>query len=276
MTRIWPIGQNPNRMNCVRPPVGDTALVRNSEDLIAAYKRLIDAAADDDDSGYRHAAAIVERLVDKIGTMTPESISGLQAKAKAAFVVWAAGEDDICPGDRTTALARSLIRDLAWMPVFESRIPCARPQLTVIEGGLQDFEPRQGRKKSQLDHRLLIRFWASHGLSVRAYTALSIAGCRSVSDVRELGRRHFVNLRNCGCATLREIENLIGSWNDVSIGPAGIEGLPYDPNDLLSEAKRWRELGARASSRKRAGYMRFAAECEALVRRSLHMPSVVD
>jgi hypothetical protein len=256
--------------------VSDNVLVRNSDDLIAAYRRLVDAAADDDDDGYRQAAATVERLVDKIGTMTPETINGLQAKAKAAFVVWAAGEDDICPGDPITALARSLIRDLAWMPVFESGTPRARRRLTLIEGGLQDSESRQGRKRSQLDQRLLSRFWASHGLSVRAYTALSIAGCRSVSDVRALGRCHFVNVRNCGRATLREIENLIGSWNDVSVGRTSIEGSSYDPNDLLSEAKRWRELGARASSRKRAGYMRFAAECEALVSRSLHMPSVVD
>jgi hypothetical protein len=256
--------------------VSDIALVLNSEDLIAAYKRLVDAAADDDNDTYRQAAATVERLVDKIGTMTPETINGLQAKAKAAFVVWAAGEDDICPGDPTTALARSLIRDLAWMPVFESGLPRARPRLTVIQGGLKDSESRQDRTRSQLDQGLLVRFWASHGLSMRAYTALSIAGCRSVSDVRELGRRHFVNVRNCGRATLREIENLIGDWNDVPIGRTTIEGSSYDPNDLLSEAKRWRRLAAQAPSRKRAGYMRFAAACETLVSRSLHMPSVVE
>lgn len=254
--------------------MSDTALVLNSEDLIAAYKRLIDAAAADDDDGYRKAAITVERLVDKIGTMTPESINGFQAKAKAAFVVWAAGEDDISPADQTTALARSLIRDLVRMPVFESGLSHARLRLTVIEGGLLRSEPVQDRKRSQ--QRTLIRFWASHGLSVRAYTAMSIAGCRSFSDVRKLGRCHFVNVKNCGHSTLREIEGLIGSWNDGSIGRTGIEGSSYDPNDLLSEAKRWRELGARAPSRKRAGYIRFAVECETLVTRSLHMPSVVD
>jgi hypothetical protein len=120
--------------------VRDIALVLHSEDLIAAYKRQIDAAADDDKAAYRRAAATVERLVDKIGTMTPGTMNGLQAKARAAFVIWAAGETDILPGDTTTALARSLVRDLAWMPVFELGIGNARPRFTVIEGGLRDSE----------------------------------------------------------------------------------------------------------------------------------------
>jgi hypothetical protein len=114
----------------------DTALISKSEDFVDAYKRLVDAASDDDKAGYDRAAATVDRLVFEIGAVAPETMSGLQAKAQAALVLWAGGEADIPLGDKASALARSLIRDLAWMPVFHFEEPCSRPRFTVIEGGL--------------------------------------------------------------------------------------------------------------------------------------------
>lgn len=117
--------------------MGDLALIQNSEDLIDAYMQLVDAASNDDEHTYQRAAAIVDRLAYEIGTTVPETIGGFQAKAQAALVLWARGEADIPSGDKATALARSLIRDLAWMPVFQSKAPRPRPQLTVIEGGLK-------------------------------------------------------------------------------------------------------------------------------------------
>ena len=115
----------------------DTALILNSEDLVVAYKWLVDAASNEDEAAYHQAAAIVDQLVYEIATTIPETISGFQAKAQAALVLWAGGEADIPSGDKSTALARSLVRDLAWRPVFQSRTPQPRPRLTVIEGGLQ-------------------------------------------------------------------------------------------------------------------------------------------
>jgi hypothetical protein len=115
----------------------DLALIQNSEDLIDAYRRLVDAASNDDEDTYQQAAIIVDRLVYEIGTTVPETISGFQAKAQAALVLWACGEADISSGDKETALARSLVRDLAWMPVQRSKAPRSRPRLIVIEGGLK-------------------------------------------------------------------------------------------------------------------------------------------
>jgi hypothetical protein len=116
--------------------MGDDALILNSEDLIYAYRQLIDAASNDDKDGYRAVAATVDRLVIEIEDTVPETLGGFQAKAQAALLVWAGSEVDIPPGDKSTALARSLVRDLAWMPVFQTQAPRARPRLTVIEGGL--------------------------------------------------------------------------------------------------------------------------------------------
>ena len=105
--------------------------------MIDAYRRLVDAASNDDKESYERAAATVDRLVYEIGATTPETISGFQAKAQAALLLWAGGEADIASEDKATALARSLVRDLAWLPIFQSQAPCARPRFTVIEGGLQ-------------------------------------------------------------------------------------------------------------------------------------------
>jgi hypothetical protein len=115
--------------------MGDAELILNSEDFINGYKQLVDAAANDETDTYRRVAAAVDRLVYEIGTTTPLTISGFQAKAQAALVLWAGGEADIPSGDKATALARSLIRDLAWMPEFQSRPSRAPPRFTVIEGG---------------------------------------------------------------------------------------------------------------------------------------------
>jgi hypothetical protein len=42
----------------------------------------------------------------------------------------------------------------------------------------------------------------------------------------------------------------------------------YDPNVLISNAKKWRELAAQTHSPKREEYMSFAEKCEDLVSRS--------
>jgi hypothetical protein len=59
---------------------------------------------------------------------------------------------------------------------------------------------------------MLFRSWAAKGLSVRACTALSLAGCRSTADIRKRGYVYFARLDNCGKTTLHEIETLIGCW----------------------------------------------------------------
>jgi hypothetical protein len=117
--------------------MGDLGLVLNSEDLIDAYKKLVDAASNDDEGGYKRAAATVDRLVYEIGTTPPETMAGIRAKAQAALMMWAGCEEDISSGDRASTLARSLIRDLAWMPVVEAQTPAVRRRFSVVDGGLK-------------------------------------------------------------------------------------------------------------------------------------------
>jgi hypothetical protein len=115
----------------------DDALILNSEDLISAYRQLVNAASIEDRDRYQAVSATVDRLVIEIEGTVPETMSGFRAKAQAALLLWAGTEDDIPSGDKCTALARSLIRDLAWMPVYQTQASRVRPRLTVIQGGLQ-------------------------------------------------------------------------------------------------------------------------------------------
>ena len=55
-----------------------------------------------------------------------------------------------------------------------------------------------------------------------------------------------------------------------------VEIPSYDPGDLISEAKRWRELAAQAASPEREQYMGFAAKCEDLVSRSINTAALKD
>jgi hypothetical protein len=50
----------------------------------------------------------------------------------------------------------------------------------------------------------------------------------------------------------------------------------YDPNNLISDAKRWRELAALTPSPKREEYTGFAEKCEDLVSRSMHICALED
>jgi hypothetical protein len=54
--------------------------------------------------------------------------------------------------------------------------------------------------------------WRAAGCSVRAASALAIAGCMTLQDVRPRGRDFFSRMPNCGEHTLSEISDLIGGW----------------------------------------------------------------
>jgi hypothetical protein len=67
------------------------------------------------------------------------------------------------------------------------------------------------------DRRLmkaLVAYWAGQGLPVRARSALAYARCRTVEQVRALGRAYFAALENCGAVTLGQIERATGGWTN--------------------------------------------------------------
>jgi hypothetical protein len=123
--------------NAKDTPMSDAALIRNSEKLIDAYKRLIEAAEDDDRNQYNRVSVAVDRLVYRLVVTKPTTSDGLRAKAQAALVLLVGGEPAISTLDTPSALARSLLHDLAWLPESRSKVARQRPHLTVIEGGLQ-------------------------------------------------------------------------------------------------------------------------------------------
>jgi hypothetical protein len=92
----------------------DTALVLACEDFNAAYNQLVEAAHRDDEEGYE-ADLSVDRLVNEIASRVPTTTGGIRAKARAAVLLWP--EADFSPEDQAddTALARSLLADLARM-----------------------------------------------------------------------------------------------------------------------------------------------------------------
>jgi DNA-binding response OmpR family regulator len=56
--------------------------------------------------------------------------------------------------------------------------------------------------------------WASQGLPARARSVLAYARCRTVEQVRALGRAYFAALENCGAVTLGQIECAVGGWTE--------------------------------------------------------------
>lgn len=66
---------------------------------------------------------------------------------------------------------------------------------------------------SQQCHRLYPRrfaIWQEHGLSVRAASAVAVAGCDTVADIARLGHAYFEAQPNCGAKTLAELAALSG------------------------------------------------------------------
>jgi hypothetical protein len=53
-----------------------------------------------------------------------------------------------------------------------------------------------------------------------------------------------------------------------------MEAVSYDPNQLMADARRWREFALSAGPDEREDYLRRAAECEALVGMSLETPPI--
>ncbi len=54
------------------------------------------------------------------------------------------------------------------------------------------------------------------------------------------------------------------------------DGSSYDPDDLMTEAQRWRDLAAQAPPVRREIYLSRAAKCETMVVRSLSVPVVAE
>ena len=58
------------------------------------------------------ARAIVDDLAEQIEAITPRTMAGVQANARAALALWTDGDGTIEDNDSITLLARSLVRDL--------------------------------------------------------------------------------------------------------------------------------------------------------------------
>jgi hypothetical protein len=59
------------------------------------------------------------------------------------------------------------------------------------------------------------RLWRDQGLSARAAAVAAAAGCRSLDEIRDLGRSFFLRQENCGNRTLQELSDLVGGWQNL-------------------------------------------------------------
>ena len=57
-----------------------------------------------------------------------------------------------------------------------------------------------------------LAFWQSKGLPSRACDVVHFEGCRTIANVRRLGRAYFEHVGNCGPKTLQQIGDAIGGW----------------------------------------------------------------
>jgi hypothetical protein len=81
----------------------------------------------------------VDRLAESIAGMAPTTLSGIRAKARAAVLLWAGRETDFSDDDERTALARSLLTDLAGMPDDASVVRFGPARGTVGIGAPRDW-----------------------------------------------------------------------------------------------------------------------------------------
>ena len=78
-----------------------------------------------------------------------------------------------------------------------------------------------GRNRDDFEQ---FQFWRDRGLSVRAASVAAASGCRSVSELRQRGRRYFEYQANCGAKTLKELSARVGGFPDALDGDAPFIG----------------------------------------------------
>ena len=115
--------------------MSDVKLIRACEDFISAYHRLVAAARAEDETSYYDACSSVDRLAVSITVRAPTTLSGIRAKARAAVLLWAGPRSDFIDEDDRTALARSLLTDLAGMPDSSSVVQFDPPSGPVVIRG---------------------------------------------------------------------------------------------------------------------------------------------
>ena len=78
------------------------------------------------------------------------------------------------------------------------------------------------------------RLWRDQGLSARAAAVVAAAGCRSLDEIRDLGRSFFRRQENCGNRTLQELSDLVGGWQNL---PHKCDAwVRHAPDSLLIDA----------------------------------------
>ena len=119
--------------------MSDTALIATCEDFILAYQALGDAAPDENETTYNRAAGEADRLINQLLEMSPTTLAGFRAKARAAALLWAGAGSNISGDDDTSALARSLIANLAGIADGSSVVYFDRERRAASIGGRKDW-----------------------------------------------------------------------------------------------------------------------------------------
>ena len=103
------------------------------------YRRLLVCAESGNQKMYNRIANEVDCLAANIAGSQPETLTGIKAKARVAFLFWFGLDGEMLPVGEECLVAATLIRDLAGMnhvnpnPRLTSRVP-----FRVIHGGREE------------------------------------------------------------------------------------------------------------------------------------------
>jgi hypothetical protein len=102
--------------------------------------------------------------------------------------------------------------------------------------------------------------WKNRGLSSRAASAASVAGCDTAAEIALLGREHFEKMPNCSSKTLQELA-VVGNWPPKRQSP--VDAIAASLALAIADPAEAREAATDAViALRRSGYMLSARRTE--------------
>jgi hypothetical protein len=147
------------------------------------------------------------------------------------------------PEDWTGGTSKTKLDDTTYLRCEECFVVLRRRSNQVGRWamGLKIMTKRSSSPTRRRGELAFFGYRRGYGLSVRAATAATAAGCRSLDELRGLGWHFFEHQKNCGTTTLEELSQLVGGWPDASRRHDALIRCVSD-DALISELRRRRIL----------------------------------
>ena len=120
----------------MRYPVSDRIIIAETAELLTGYRRLVECANSGNRAVYNQLAAKVDRIAANIARSQPQTLAGIRAKARAAFLLWFGLDGNTNPVSEECVLAATLMQNLAGVDLESPTPPYEhRASFRVIRGG---------------------------------------------------------------------------------------------------------------------------------------------